>query len=309
MKLLRLAAIAIFAATTAHAQEREPAPPPQDPSLATIRGDVIHGTFGSSGTRIAAINGRTIFGPEASCARHDLAPGPHSIVVANGRALLPIRLDVSAGDVYVVEKAGKDNILIRETRSGAIISQTSAPPNASAPGSADAATIRIEKARIATLLAGSVEQGSANLYTVDGNRLTDKTTSTSVEPGTRALSFMISHASSAFPVSMQPLVISPSGSYGWWQVFPLLLDLEPGHSYVIRPGELRMGNFNGQVVISIHDETAGKDVVSGLPVALNVINRGATYFAGVSYDTQTSFTDKKAKRPPPKPKQWCERDR
>ena len=109
---------------------------------------------------------------------------------------------------------------------------------------------------------------------------------------------------------MQPLVVSPSGSFGWWQVFPLLLDLEPGHSYAIRPGTVRSGNFQGQVTVSIHDETASKEIVSNLPVALNVINRGGTYFAGISYDTQASLPEKKGqlKRSPPRRKQWCERD-
>lgn len=307
----------VLVATVARAQEREPAPPPQDPSLATIRGDVIYGTFGNSGTRIAAIDGKTIFGPEESCARHDLAPGPHSIVVATGEALLPLRLDVGAGDVYVVERTGKNSVLIKETKSGTTVFQASsasgdAAPlqNASASGNADAASIRVEKAQIETLLAGTVDRGSAYLYTIDGNRFADETTSATVEPGARAFSIMISHASAAFPISMQPLVVAPSGSYGWWQVFPLLLDLEPGHSYVIRPGVVHAGNFKGQVTVSIHDETVGKDIVSSLPVALNVINRGVTYFAGISYDTQVSLPEKKGqlKRSQPKPKQWCERE-
>ena len=317
MKFSLVVAFVLLAVTSAHAQEREPAPPPQDPSVATIRGDVIGGFFGTSGTRIAAIDGKTIYGPEESCARHDLTPGPHSIVVANGKALLPLRLDVAAGDVYVLEGTDESGVLIKETKSGTTVFRTSRTSGdvsplqkASTSGNADAATIRIEKAQIETLFGGAVDKGSAYLYTIDGARFSDKTTSAAVEPGMRALSFMISHASSAFPVSMQPLVVAPSGSFGWWQVFPVLLELEPGHSYVIRPGSIRAGNFKGQVVVSINDETAGKDIVSDLPVALNVINRGVTYFAGVSYDTQTSLPEKNGqlKRSPPRKKQWCERD-
>jgi len=318
MKLGLVGAFLLLLVASAQAQEREPAPPPQDPSVATIRGDVIGGFFGTSGTRIAAIDGKTIYGPEESCARHDLAPGPHSIVVANKHSLMPLRLDAVAGATYVVREPDDDVFLIEEVNSGETVFRMSTEeqdtvsfysPSFGDP--ANTATIRIAQSHQTSWLTGNdVQQGYARLHTVDGKPLPGKTETVTVEAGKRAIAFYMSYSSPMYMYSANPALFAPAGDFGWWQVFPLLLDVEAGHSYAIELGKVKVGNFASHTTGLIVDDTTGQELGPRFPVALNAIYRGGTYFAGVPYDTKVSFPEGKGqlKRTPPKPKQWCERE-
>jgi hypothetical protein len=315
VKTSLVAALVLLLVTSAHAQEREPVPPPQDPSVATIRGDVVSGIFGKSGTRVAAFDGRTIYGPEESCFRHDLTPGPHSLVVAAGGTLAPLRLDAEAGATYVIRETG-DAIAIEETNSGKTVFRMSesiagtippyAPP---ARGEGDAATLRAEQ-KMRTGLLGENNDGWIYLHTIDGTSLPEKTESIATAPGIHALTISVSKGTPFTLYSASPLIMGSGNPAAWWQVFPILIDVMPGHIYVVKHGGISVGNFSAQTTVWIEDESDGKEVTPRYAVAMNAVNRGVTYYAGLHYDTKVSFPDGKGqlKRSPPRKKQWCERD-
>ena len=318
MKFSLVVAFVVLAATSAQAQQREPAPPPQDPSVATIRGEVIGGFFGTSGTRIAAIDGKTIHGPEESCARLDLEPGPHSIVIANDHVLVPLRLDAVAGAAYIVSEPKDDVLLIEDSTSGETVFRSIEEEEGELPlyavpftNSSNTATISVAQAHLTSWLTGAdVQQGDSYLHTVDGKPLPAESTTATVEAGKRAISLHLFAVEWPDAFSANPAVFAPGGRFGWWQVLPLLLDVEAGHEYLIELGRVRVGNFDAHTTARILDKTSGKEITPTLSVPLNAINRGVTYYAGLSYDTQVSFPEKNGqlKRSPPREKQWCERD-
>ncbi len=317
MNLIRAIAILfLIGISPASANQREPAPPPQDPSVATIRGDVVSGFFGTSGTRIAAINGKIVRGPEESCARLDLEPGSHSIVIATHHILVPLRLDAVAGAAYVVSEPEEDVLLIENENSGETVFRSFREGQGQLPlyvpsiaDGSNTAKIRIAQTFAVNVFGFEVQRGTNYLHTVDGKPLPGKSEVAVIEAGTRAISLYIFDLARGYDFSANPAIVTPGGGLGWWQVFPLLLDIEAGHEYLIERGRVRVGNFDAHTTLRILDETSGKEIMPALSIAFNVVDRH-TYYAGLSYNTKVSFPDAKGqmKRPPPKPKQWCEHD-
>ncbi|MBX3446596.1 MAG: hypothetical protein KF765_07565 [Parvibaculaceae bacterium] len=322
MKLLRLAAIAIFAATAAHAQEREPAPPPQDPSLATIRGDVVSSFLGKTSSRVMYIDGRFLGGELETCDRHDLAPGPHSLVVAFKGRLMPLRLDAGPGDafvvkwendsddtLYVVNEATGQTVFRRPLRdaendpmSETVIGQITGTKAPSAtyiePSGPDSALVTAVPRRVNEFPFGERDEGRIEIVAIDGERLGDRVRSARVAAGARAMAFYLSFYVGT-GADYQPI-------YGWAKV-PVMLDAKPGATYALGYEAPQRGFGPQYISIWIEDTATGAIVV---PKAAALVNVGMQ-FGGFSYREPTSFPAGKGqlKRPPPKPKLWCERER
>lgn len=303
MKFSLVVAFVLLAATSAHAELREPAPPPQDPSVATIRGDVQTGTFGNTSTRVIAIDGELIYGPEESCQRHDLAPGPHSLVIEYENHLLPLRLDAAAGDAYVIgwQEGDGDFVLVKEMNSGKTVATYSDDVENRTPvynepaSSAEGATI-VAKPKIAhDWLIGDYEEGDVEIDAVDGKFLGPNVHSVRVSPGTRALTLWFQF-SVGLDGNYQPIYASA--------LFPFLIDVVPGTTYVVQHEAPVLSGRHTAIMSAWIVDSRDNLVVPKTRIATNV--RG--YYGGVTYDERVTFTDKKAKRPPPKPKLWCERD-
>ena len=312
MKLGLAGAFLLLLVASAQAQEREPAPPPQDPSVATIRGDIETGTFSTSWTRVMAMDGRVMGGPLITCARHDLTPGPHSLLIAYDSRLLPLRLDAKAGDAFVIKwKGTEDEILYVENETtGETVYQKQLTADARvgtyvfpAGDPSGFAVIKAESKKVDNWLRGEIDEADINISGIDGENPGLKVRSATLLPGTRALLFSI-----AFKVSTNPSTHAPVYA---WASFPVLLDAKPGAVYALQYEKPEMGLLPGSritpptpMTIWIVDEKTGETALPRFSMLSNVDGR----ISGINYDERVSFTDKKAKRPPPKPKQWCEHD-
>ena len=313
MKLRLAAVLVLLLAGSAQAQEREPAPPPQDPSIATIRGDVENGFLESISTRVVAIDGQLIFGPEKSCERHELKPGPHSLVIQYDREVrhtsFPLRIDAKAGEAYVIkwrDAGGKATIEVEDETSERVVASLEQDAESNAASGkgpryippiateSDLATIRAEQL-VTDGLFGEGQEGESYLFAVDGKYLPPKSTSVQVAPGPRALAVEITDN-----VRLDALMRV-------WTTFPLLLDAKAGHTYVVKHGPIGASNKSGKTTLWIEDETENVEITPRITVIMNFRNRSAVFYAGVPYDTSVSFPDKKGNRPSPKPKLWCER--
>jgi len=321
VKLRLASALFLLLAVSAEAQEREPAPQPQDPSLATIRGDVVGGTFGKDSSRVLYIDGRFLPGELETCDRHDLAPGPHSLIVVYKNRLMPVRIDAAPGDVFVVkwEDDSDDTVyveneatnetvfrrplrdaevvLMSETLIGQIIGDKA--PNVSyvEPAGEDTALVTARARKVEKFLLGEQDEGEVRIVAIDGERLAEDTHAIRVSSGPRALAFYLS-----FYIGMdgnyQPV-------YGWAKI-PVMLDARPGASYTLGYEPPQIGLGPKHIAIWLKDDATGEVVV---PKALALINIGYQ-LGGFSYREAPSFPEGKGqlKRPPPKPKLWCERE-
>lgn len=315
-----VAIILLFGVSAASAQEREPAPPPQDPAVATIRGDVASGFFGTTSSRVMYIDGRFLPGPLETCDRHNLSPGPHSLIVAHKGRLMPLRLDAAAGDVFVVKwnDAGDDTIyveneatgeivfrrplrdaennLLSDTLIGQITGEKAPTVTYVEPGGADTALLTAQARKVSDFPFGERDEGQINIVAIDGERLGDRVRSTRLAAGPRAIAFYLSFYIGTGS-DYQPI-------YGWVKV-PVMLDARPGATYTLGYEKPALGFGPKYISIWIEDEATGEVVVPKVTALVNV----GMQFGGFSYREAPSFPAGKGqmKRPPPKPKLWCER--
>lgn len=299
MKFRLVVAFVLLTATSAHAQEREPAPPPQDPSVATIRGDVVTGLMSNSWSRVMFMDGSFLGGELETCDRHDLSPGPHSIVVAYRKDMFPLRVDAEPGDVFVVKWDQNDNVYVENDATGRKISVEPLNPYEPAdtyteppPGNATA-VIKAQPRIVDIFLEGPTEEGRVEIASIDGKSPGSKVQSIRVPSGPRAL---------AFYMNFYLGIGGGGGPVHGWALVPLLLDAKPGEVYALnydRPG-------TRTISVWIENASTGEVMTNRAHAIFNINNR----FGGFSYREAASFPNKKGqlKRPPPKPKLWCEHD-
>ncbi len=292
VKLLRLAALALLAATAGCAPKLESLPvaefQPYKPDLtgvaepATLRGSYSQkpGLVGSAtyAVGVFAINGKVAFEDEKLDAPIELKPGPQSLTIGYlvGRRgdSVPVMLDAKPGGRYVIKRAEDTNwsdglkydrirtwLYIEDERTGEIVVPKtpdliqSIEGRYRPPAGADAAAIR-----------GTVHESGLSVYpiAVDGQ----------IVPEDRAGGMWVSSRweptkSVALAPGMRAIAILARTGLDD-RYLPVLLDAKPGAAYIVkfdfalkRSGNLRINTHT----IWIEDAATGEIVVpkSDLP--------------------------------------------
>ncbi|ABS62535.1 hypothetical protein Plav_0912 [Parvibaculum lavamentivorans DS-1] len=304
MNLIRAIAILfLLGISPASANQREPAPPPQDPSVATIRGDIVSGLMSNRWSRVMFIDGRFLGGELETCDRHDLAPGAHSIVVAHRDDLFPLRVDAEAGDAFVVKWDQNDNVYVESATTGKKVFAKPVDPYDPANtyteplAGSETAVVKAQPKIVDIFLEGLTEEGRVEIASIDGKSPGSKVRSIRVPSGPRALAFYMN------------FYLGASGGggpvYGWVLV-PLLLDAKPGEVYALNYDRPKKVIGTRTISVWIENESTGEVMTNRAHAIFNINDR----FGGFSYNEASSFPNKKGqlKRSAPKPKLWCERD-
>jgi len=251
---------------------------------ATIRGTYQEGTFfgkTSRATFVAAVDGLLEVTPDVTKAI-PLAPGPHSLVVGywrgNKRMPVAVRLDVKPGAKYIVlqEDGGwtMDNIIdsrfpnfvyiLDEATGETVVSKTpdlidKAQTYYTEPAGENLASIR------GTEESGGLDAFSAHVLSIDGVYvpMRQQTLFASLAPDYTA-SYRIKAGLRAFGIGIR--------SGGGSAVFPVLLDVTPGASYVVHfeHGMKRIHNDKWtSVTIWIDDEMSGNRIVEKVDIPIS----------------------------------------